>query len=145
MRYFIGIDYGSKRIGLAVGDDETRLAMPLRRLEPRGDLNAQIEAVVEACSGYNVAGFIVGLPLNMDGSEGPQARACRSFGRQLARAAGKSVSYQDERLTTAQAQELLRPAELTHKQKRSRLDRVSAQLILQAFFDSMECHPDRTA
>lgn len=138
MRRYLGIDYGSKRIGLAVGDDGARMASPVSTIAARGDVAADVRAVLAVGAAYAVDEYVVGLPLNMDDSEGPQVRVARTFGAALAEAAGRAVHYFDERLSSHAAEELLRDAELTRKKKKARLDRIAAQVMLQGFLDGGE-------
>lgn len=135
MPCFLGIDYGTKRIGLAVSNAEATIALPLATLQAGGDLPKNAAAVAAQASEHNVDEFVVGLPLNMDDTEGDQAKLTRAFGAELARMTGLPVHYQDERLSSAGAEELLRPAELTRKKKKARLDRIAAQVMLQSFLD----------
>ncbi len=132
---YLAIDYGTKRIGLAVGDDHTRVASPLKMLDAVGRAVDDARAVLRIAAEYDVDAFVVGLPLNMDDSEGPQAKMTRAFGDELARLAGRTVLYHDERLTSVEAEELMRPAELTRKKRKKRLDSVAALVILQNFLD----------
>ena len=136
MSSFMGVDYGSKRIGLAVGAEQTGLATPLTTLDVRGELAGQVQAVIARARDYEVDAFVVGLPLNMDDTEGPQVQLVRSFGAALAEAAGRPVHYWDERLSSVAAEELLQGADLTHKKKKRRRDRIAAQVILQEFLDA---------
>jgi putative Holliday junction resolvase len=133
-----GIDHGSKRIGLAVSDPDRSIASPLATLTVTGDLARQVGAVIEAAGEYDPAAWVVGLPLNMDGSEGPQAKAARRFGDELARISGKPVCYADERLSSQEADDCLRPADLTRGKHKQRRDRVAAQIILQDFLDGQD-------
>jgi len=135
MQRFLGIDHGTKRIGLAVGDDVTRMASPLTTVDAGGTLAQQAAAVQQAAKGYDFDVVVVGLPLNMDDTEGPAARTARAFGDILAKQMALPVEYIDERLSTCAADELLLPAELTRKKKRARVDRVAAQVLLQSFLD----------
>ncbi len=80
--------------------------------------------------------LVVGLPLNMDGSEGDQAKLTRRFGDKLAQVSGLAVHYWDERLSSVTARRLMIPAELSRKKRKARLDRVAAQVILQSFLDT---------
>jgi len=141
MTCFIGIDYGSKRIGLAVGAEQAGLATPLTTLEVRAELAEQVQAVIARTGDYDVDAFVVGLPLNMDDTEGPQAQLVRSFGSALAQATGLPVHYWDERLSSVAAEELLQGADLTHAKKKRRRDRIAAQVILQEFLDSRSDRP----
>ncbi len=135
MARFLGIDYGTKRIGLAVSDADARIVTPLTTLPTRGTPAESAAAVVALAKEYDVDAFVLGLPLNMDDTEGKQAKITRSFGAELTRLTALTVHYFDERLSSFAAEELLLPAELTRKKKKARLDRVAAQVILQSFLD----------
>jgi len=142
MKRYMGIDYGTKRIGLAIGDDDARIASPLGTVDARGGLADHVQLVLAAAGEYDVGAFVVGMPFNMDGSEGEQAKVTRRFGDGLARESGRPVYYFDERLSSHTAQELLRPAELTRKKQRKTEDAVAAQVILQAFLDAQPTGPE---
>ena len=129
----IGLDHGSRRIGLAVGDTETGLAFArpaLRRTNERTD----IRTIDELAKSEGTAIIVLGLPCNMDGSEGPQAAAARDFGEKLA-AIGLKVAYQDERLTSWQAAEQIGPRR-GRERRSGELDSAAARLILQEYLDA---------
>ena len=92
-------------------------------------------AVLDSVTEYEVDAYVVGLPLHIDGSEGPQAKLTRRIGKQLARKSGIEVHFTDERLSSATADELLAPADLTRKKHKARRDAVAAQVILQTYLD----------
>lgn len=131
-----GIDYGTKRIGLAIGDPQGGIASPLTTLTVQSNLDDQVQRVIEAVREYDVAQWVVGLPLNMDDTEGPQAKATRKFGRRLEELSGRQVHFWDERLSSLVADEYLAEAQLTRKKKKARRDRVAAQVILQTFLEA---------
>lgn len=133
---FFSIDYGKKRIGLAVGDDRVKIATPITTVQARGGVADHVTAVLAVANDYEVDVFVVGLPLNMDDTEGAQAKLTRRFGDALERASGKPVRFFDERLSSHAADELLAPAELTRKKRKSIQDAVAAQVILQGFLDA---------
>ena len=141
MPRFLGIDHGSKRIGLAVSDPGATIASPLSTVAASGNLPDDIAAVLSRAKEYEIDAFVVGLPLNMDDTEGGQAKTVRRFGAELGRISGKPVHYWDERLSSRAAEELLRPAELTRKKRKARLDRVAAQVMLQGFLDARASAP----
>ncbi|MBU0717695.1 MAG: Holliday junction resolvase RuvX [Planctomycetes bacterium] len=132
---FLGIDYGTKRIGLAIGNAETKLASPLMTVPARGNAAGDAAAVAARAGEYEVDGYVVGLPSNMDGTEGRQAKLSRAFGEALARCTGLPVHYFDERLSSFTAKELLEPAELSRRRRKDLLDPVAAQVMLQQFLD----------
>jgi putative Holliday junction resolvase len=136
MPRFLGIDYGTRRIGLAVGDSDVEIASPLQTIDARGPVSSHVEAVIAVASKYDVDAFVVGLPFNMDGTETDQAKITRRFGDELCRASGKPVRYWDERLSSVAARELLKPGGLSRKKHRAVEDCVAAQVILQSFFDA---------
>ena len=132
----MGIDYGTKRIGLALSDPGGTIASPLAVLQPRGDLDAQVRAVIAAGVEHDVELYVLGIPLNMNGSEGQQARLTRAFGALLGRQSGKEVVECDERLSSRGADEHLAAADLTYKKRKARRDALAAQIILQGFLDA---------
>lgn len=141
MRYLC-IDLGDQRTGLAVGDDQTGVALPLELLEVPID-QRQGEALIDAVLAAIAAQFsalaafelVVGLPLNMDGTEGPRTKVVRAFVKRLETrlAPPRTVHFQDERLSTVQADARMARTGLTHKQKKARRDAIAAGAILEAF------------
>lgn len=135
----IGLDHGAKRIGLAVGDTQTGMAFARPALRRR-NLDYDLARLAELCGEERADVVVIGLPLNSDGSEGPQAATVRQFGAQLERI-GLAVVYEDERLTTWEAGERLR-AEGRHPARRGgELDSAAARLILQQYLDAHPSHP----
>ncbi|UCE59663.1 MAG: Holliday junction resolvase RuvX [Phycisphaerales bacterium] len=136
MTRYLGIDYGSKRIGLAISDPNTGIASPLSTIEVTGGLRQHVDAVAQFLAEYEVDALVVGLPLNMDGIEGGQAKVTMAFGDELSQVTSLPIHYHDERLSSRSAVELLLPAELTRKKKKARLDSVAAQVMLQDFLNA---------
>jgi putative Holliday junction resolvase len=129
----LGLDLGTKTIGVAVSDGLGITAQPittLRRTSQSKDLAALLALAVE----HEASEFVIGLPLNMDGSEGPRAAATRKFGDLLA-ALGHPVHYQDERLTTVEAERSLLENDVSRKKRKEVIDQVAAVLILQGWLD----------
>lgn len=133
MSYFVGVDYGSKRTGLALGVADGGLTLPLTTIETQGVPEKDASSVVHACRDYDVEAFVVGLPLNMDGTEGPQAKLTRAFGERLSTASGRPVHYWDERLSSFAAENALEGEELTRRLRRAKVDRIAAQMILEEY------------
>ncbi|AQQ10151.1 Putative Holliday junction resolvase [Sedimentisphaera cyanobacteriorum] len=129
----LAVDYGLKRTGLAVCDRDEIICSPLEVVELKGEGLA--ERIAQTAEEYNAEALVFGLPYNMDGSEGHQARKVRSFAEKAARLAELEVYFQDERLSSEFASDMLRPAELTRKKKKQRLDAVAAAAILKAFIE----------
>ncbi|HRJ49900.1 MAG: Holliday junction resolvase RuvX [Phycisphaeraceae bacterium] len=142
MRY-LGIDLGDKRTGLALGDDQTRLATPADVIDiPMGLAGGGplIEAIVRAYDrliGTATPGeLVVGLPLNMDGTESRRSKVVRSFAARVQARIDREVRFQDERLTTAEADWAMAGADLTHRQKKDRRDALAAAAILRDFLSA---------
>ncbi len=133
MRY-LGIDPGRVRIGLALADDVLRTARPLRALEHRREA-ADVTAIAGVAREYEVTRAVVGLPLNMDGSEGPAARHARALAASLGAALGVPVELFDERLSTFEAETRLRDRGFSAKDRRARVDAEAAAVILQGWLD----------
>ena len=132
----LGLDLGTKTIGLALSDVERRLASPLetvRRVKFTRDV-AHLAAVVEK---FDVAALVVGLPLNMDGTEGPRAQSTRSFVRQLGPLLPLSVCFWDERLSTAAVTRSLIAQDASRAKRAEVVDRMAAAYILQGVLDRL--------
>ena len=126
------LDVGEVRIGVAVSDELGIAAHGVgvvRRVGGRRDL----EALVAMLAPYAPERLVVGLPLNMNGSEGPQAARVRTFGAELAAHTGLPVEFWDERLTTVAAGRVLLEADLSRRRRRGLIDKVAATLILQTY------------
>ena len=133
MRY-LGIDVGRARIGLALADGVLRTARPLRVLERRGDV-PDLAVIAEVAAEYEVTEAVVGLPLNMDGTEGGSAAFARRFAARLGEALKIPVALQDERLSTFEAESRLRERGLSVKESRAQVDAEAAAVILQDWLD----------
>jgi putative Holliday junction resolvase len=131
MRY-LAIDYGIKRTGLAICDSAETIASPLTVIQGQKELLKKISEVIEK---ENVNAVVLGLPLNMDGSQGAQTKLVLKFGRQLQKGLKIPVLLQDERLSSFGAEEKLTAAKYTRGKKRKRLDAVAAAEILESFLE----------
>ncbi|MBI5725132.1 MAG: Holliday junction resolvase RuvX [Planctomycetes bacterium] len=135
MGRWLGIDHGSMRIGLAVGGQEDGIATPLEVL-PAEPVRKAVERIVALAKDYSVCGLVVGLPINMDDTEGPQAKLARKFADELSAAANLPVRLWDERLSSFQADCDLAGL-LTRKKKRAVQDAVAAAKMLHDFLQNM--------
>lgn len=131
----MGLDVGTKTVGVAVTDELGLTAQPVTVVR-RTNLKADLAELLRLAGDRDVDRFIVGLPLNMDGSEGPRAAATRKFGDALARASTLPIVYQDERLTTVAAERSLLEADVSRGKRREVIDQVAAALILQGWLDA---------
>ena len=130
----IGLDPGSKTVGVALSDPSRMVASPTEHLK-RGkfrDLAARLEALVKT---EEVGGLVVGLPLNMDGSEGPSAQSARQFAENLAARLEIPVALWDERLSTAVVERTLIDADLSRRRRAEVVDKLAAAYILQGALD----------
>ncbi len=131
-----GIDYGLKRIGLALSDRRHRLATPALQIDASPDAARTIADILRWAAQNEVAGFVIGLPLNMDGSDGPQARKTRKFADALRAATDRPVHLWDERLSSFQADEHLAATGWSAEARKRRRDALAAQVILQSYLDA---------
>ncbi len=133
MRY-LGLDVGRARIGLALADDVLRTARAHATVHRRGDA-ADLAAIGEVAREFEVTQAVVGLPLNMDGTEGPSADFARRFAAKLGDALRVPVALQDERLSTFEAAARLRDRGISAKESRGLVDAEAAAVILQDWLD----------
>lgn len=132
----LGIDCGEARVGVAVSDEDRRLALPLCTVPREKTVEATAEAVARAVADRAIDTVVVGLPLRLDGSEGESARRARALGDAIGAAMGAAPIYWDERLTTAAAERSLKATGLTGRERRRVVDQSAAAIILQGFLDS---------
>lgn len=136
----IGIDVGSKTLGLALSDTTRRIASALVTLR-RSRLAADLRRLQDLAAEHAVCGLVVGLPLNMDGSEGPRAQATRAVVRHLAKLTALPILCWDERLSTAAAERVLLEADSSRRRRAAVVDKVAATVILQNALDRMNYAP----
>ena len=134
MSRVVGLDHGSRRLGVAVGDTETGMAFARRAIRRRGGA-ADLETIAGLVHDEDATLVVLGLPRNMDGSEGPQAAAARAFGERLG-GIGLEVVYVDERLTSWEAGERLAAGGARPSRRSGELDSAAARLILQEYLDA---------
>ncbi len=132
----MGLDLGTKTIGLAISDVGRRIASPLTTIR-RTRFTADAAALLAEATTYRVAGLVIGLPLNMDGSEGPRAQATRAFARNLAGRTDLPIAFWDERLSTAAVTRTMIDGDLSRKRRGQLVDKAAAAYILQGALDRM--------
>ncbi len=130
-----GIDYGTVRIGIALTDTEQRLASPWDNYTRRGEA-ADAKYFQCLARDEEIATFVVGLPVHLSGRESQKSQEARQFGQWLNAQTGVPVVFFDERFTTSEAEQLLGAAELTKKQRKARLDKLAAQILLTAYLEA---------
>ena len=132
----IGIDVGTKTLGLALSDLSRTIASGLETIR-RTKFKADAERLVALVREHKIAGLVIGLPIGLDGSVGPRAQASRSFARLIGPLADVPILMWDERLTTAEAERLLIQADASRKRRAEVIDKLAATLILQGALDRM--------
>ena len=137
----LAVDFGEKRVGLAVSDPDTRIALPMTTLERSSDAQI-ITEIADIIDREQVDLIVVGEPLNLDGSRGTAAERAASFARKLAKSTGSQCKLVDETLTSVAAEERLREAGVDVRRHRERIDAVAAQILLQQFLDSRTAGDD---
>jgi putative Holliday junction resolvase len=132
----LAFDFGTRRIGVAVGDFETRLAHPLESIAAAGN-QARFAAIARMVTEWRPSRFVVGVPFRSDGSEHPVGRLARRFAQRLAGRFGIPADIVDEHLTSFEAERDLRAAGLRGARLKSSLDPVAAQRILESYFANL--------
>lgn len=132
----MGIDYGDVRIGIALSDELCIISSPFEVYKNKGidDAIAHIDKIIKD---YNVDEVAMGLPLNMDGTEGDRAKLHRMIGERISEFSGVQVHFVDERLTSAEAEELLISSGVRREKRKELIDKISAQIILQTYIDNL--------
>lgn len=136
MGRLLGVDPGAKRIGLALSDESQFLAQPLTTLTRRAGKRFPMHRLLAQVEQHAVTGVVVGLPLDLDGSEGTAAAAARALASDIARHAGQPVELWDERFTTARALQAVREMAGTTKGRKADVDALAATVLLQTYLDA---------
>ena len=132
----LGLDLGTKTIGVAVSDSLHSVASPLETIKRR-KFGQDAARLLEIVSGRDAVGLLLGLPRNMDGSEGPRCQSTRAFARNMERLTGLPIGFWDERLSTVAAERALLEADASRKRRAEVIDSVAASYILQGFLDRL--------
>ena len=131
----IGLDLGTKTIGVAVSDTILSVATPIKTIKRMVSIDAEL--LLGVISNKSCCGVIIGLPKNMDGSEGPRAQSTRAFARNFSVKTNLPITFWDERLSTVAAEKALLEADTTRKRRAEVIDHVAAAYILQGFLDRL--------
>lgn len=135
-RALMGLDLGAVTIGVAVSDTGRRIATPLLTIR-RTKFGADAAALLAIANERAIGGLVLGLPRNMDGSEGPRAQSTRAFARNLARLTPAPIAFWDERLSTVAAERALLEADASRRRRAAVIDHVAAAYILQGLLDRL--------
>ncbi|WP_457650238.1 Holliday junction resolvase RuvX [Profundibacter sp.] len=136
MRALAGLDLGTKTIGVAVSDNFLTVATPLETVR-RKKFGVDAARLLEIAAERNLGGFVLGLPRNMDGSEGPRCQSTRAFARNLSRLTDLPIGFWDERLSTVAAERALLEADTSRARRAEVIDHVAAGYILQGVMDRL--------
>ena len=131
-----GLDLGTKTIGVAISDASRMIATPVKTIR-RTKFQADAAELLDICKERDVAALILGLPLNMNGSEGPRVQATRAFARNMRKLTGLPIAYWDERLSTAAVTRTLLDADASRKRRSEVVDKMAAGYILQGALDRL--------
>ena len=132
----IGLDLGSKTIGVAASDPDRRVAAPVETIS-RKRFSLDAKRILDLTAERRAAGLVLGLPINMDGSEGPRAQATRAFARNLARLTDLPIALWDERLSTAAVERALIAVDASRAKRKNVIDQHAAAYILQGALDRL--------
>lgn len=132
----LGLDLGEKTIGLALSDTLLTIATPLETLR-RKKFTADAEVLEKIMAKHGVGGLVIGLPLNMDGSDGPAAQSARAFARNFSARISQPIAMWDERMSTAAVTRTLLDADASRKRRSELVDKMAAAYILQGALDRM--------
>ena len=138
MARVLGIDYGERRVGLALSDETETIASPLPTLKRRKGKRPPVAPVARLADEHDVEEIVIGLPLTLEGEESDWTREIREFGRKLADRTGCPVAFQDERMTSVRAERAVRSLGLSKdaREEKERVDAAAAVLILQAHLNA---------
>lgn len=136
MRGIAGLDFGTKTIGVAVADPRRSVATPLETIRRR-KFSQDAARLLNIAAARDLAGFVLGLPINMDGSEGPRAQSTRAFARNLEKLTDLPIAFWDERLSTIAAERALLEADTSRRRRAEVIDHVAASFILQGALDRL--------
>ncbi|SMR72898.1 putative holliday junction resolvase [Aliiroseovarius halocynthiae] len=136
MTALAGLDLGTKTIGVAVSDSFRQVATPLETIK-RKKFTLDAECLLQIAKGRQLGGLVLGLPRNMDGSEGPRCQSTRAFARNLEKLTDLPITFWDERLSTVAAERALLEADTSRKRRAEVIDHVAAGYILQGVLDRL--------
>lgn len=135
-RPLIGLDVGTKTIGVAISDRGRRIATPRETIR-RGKFGPDAARLLDIAQGDRAAGVVIGLPISMDGSEGPRAQSIRAFARNLSGLTELPIAFWDERLSTAAVERMLIEADRSRARRAEIVDKLAAAYILQGALDRL--------
>ncbi|MGH7443584.1 MAG: Holliday junction resolvase RuvX [Longimicrobiales bacterium] len=147
MSRILAVDYGERRVGLALSDPTRMIASPLPTILRKRGKRAPVQQIADLAAANEVTAFVVGLPLTLEGTESDWTQEVRAFGEKLAARAGLPVTFIDERLTSVAAERAVRSLGLPkrERERKDRIDAAAAVLILQIHLDALRRGAGRTS
>jgi putative Holliday junction resolvase len=142
---YLGLDVGTKRIGIAVSDELGLTAQPVMTLETRRNPRDDLRSIARIARRYSVAGIVVGNPLHISGDQSPRAARVQAFAAELGALTGLPIHLWDERLTSREAHQILYEAGRARQEHKDVVDQVAATLILQSFLDEQNKEANHSA
>lgn len=137
LKRYLALDVGTKRIGVAVSDPLNMFAIGVDTIRRKPD-DESIKAITSLCQSYNIEKLVVGLPVNMDGTQGFQARDVSSYADKIKSQTDIEIIFQDERLTSHEAQNILLEQNISPSKNKELVDKKAAELILQEYLESKQ-------
>ncbi len=134
MARILGLDLGTKRIGVAVSDESQVISFTAETMNVT-NIKASLSHITGLIKHYNADKVVIGLPLNMNGTKGPQAEKALDFAKRLQHRVSAEVLTFDERLTTSQGEQILISADMSREKRKKHIDKLAAQIMLQAYLD----------
>jgi len=131
----LGLDVGERRIGVAVADESVRVALPVAVVERR-ELPADLDAIARLVQEQGAEAVVIGLPISLNGSLGPQAQAVKAFGQEVSDRLSLPIEYWDERLSSVEAQRRLASAGHRGRKAKAKRDAAAAAIVLQSYLDA---------
>ncbi|MFO1241797.1 MAG: Holliday junction resolvase RuvX [Rickettsiales bacterium] len=131
----LGFDLGEVRIGVALSDTSRTIASPLMMLPRKKKFSDVASAIAELIKKHQVGGIVIGLPLNMDGSEGPRVQSVRAFANNLSKHIDIPIHFWDERMSTMAVARTLEESGISHTSRKEQVDKMAASYILQGYLD----------
>ena len=135
----LALDHGKRSIGVAISDEARSIASPLLTISDK-KFQSRIRQILAVCEQRRVAGLVLGLPLNMDGSQNPQCQAVRAFAFNINKQTDLPITFCDERLSSNEAKQFMVKMGVKKSQQETSIHRVAASMILQWFMDEMHQH-----
>lgn len=141
MGRIVAVDYGKARIGLAITDENKKLALPYKTISSGKTLSISAKNILIELSSYisNIEGFILGLPLKLSGEKGEMAKEIERLKEELSKITDKPITFFDERLTSAQADKSMKEIKISRKKRAERSDPVAAMIMLQCYLELKNC------